>query len=146
MSDSEFVVICFGNPEFGDDRLGYEVSQILESKFNTVHLLSPSLDVVFYLEKVSKVAFVDAFKIGGKPGTVYEVDISEIPETYKISTHSKNLKEIVEIASYSFGKNYTAKLFGIEGENFVPSRTLSKAVKVSIPALIERINIFYNSP
>ncbi len=143
------IVIGIGNPNFGDDGVGFWVVKALEGEVKAVHLLSPSINLLKYLIGHKRAVIVDGVKTGRKPGEIVEffLEADMNREYYGGLTHSLSLEETITLGylTYSNRMPELIKFIGVEVDSIDRlDHSLSEPVNKAIPEVIRRIKEFLN--
>ena len=142
------LVIGYGNPLRGDDRLGWVVAERLarlpeiagnpEVEIVTCHQLTPEL-----AEPVSAarlVVFVDANATGGAGSCIWESVLPEAPGPNALGHHFTPSR-VLAYARAIFGNVPRALVASVGVESFEAGEKLSPAVEAAIPELVEGIRV-----
>ncbi|SMO66294.1 hydrogenase maturation protease [Balnearium lithotrophicum] len=140
------LLIGFGNPNFSDDGFGYYVVESLREEFPSLHFLAPTSDLINKILKKEKVVFVDAVKLGKKPGEIIFFKLSS--ENLKVNnskSHTLSLNSVLKLGYELFRDEMSMEIYfiGVEAENINTfKKGLSERVKRSLPevkGIIRRI-------
>jgi len=141
------LVVGIGNPNFGDDGIGYRIVKLLEGEFPVLHFLSPSLEILNYIAGYEKVVIVDGVILGGTPGTI--MDFLILPcngkERFGGGTHTLSIEEIFSVGYETFPKEMPkeVRFIGVEVKSMKPfNRGISQPVERAIPEILKRIRKF----
>ncbi|RLJ08520.1 MAG: hypothetical protein DRP12_00360 [Candidatus Aenigmatarchaeota archaeon] len=98
-------VVALGNPDKGDDGIGFYVLKKLRERKSKKLLLDAEVpeNVLHKLrgKKIERLYILDAGDFSGKPG---EIRITrDPPDAFSVSTHSTNLKTYVNYLKNSLG-------------------------------------------
>ena len=140
------LIIGYGNPLRGDDRLGWIAVERLEQipelardpsvEFVTCHQLTPEL-----AESVSQVdtaIFIDA-AAEGTPGTVRCDSLTVDASQSDALGHHFTPMRVLSYAKAIFGHAPNALVLSVTAKQFDLGEPLSPAVEAAIPAVIERV-------
>jgi hydrogenase maturation protease len=108
------LVLCFGNPDRGDDAAGALVAQQLN-----LPVCEPA--AILDLSASAHVILVDTVVTGSAPGTIHMWDASARPlarEPFRCSTHALGVAEAVELARALGRLPERVTIYGIEGSRF----------------------------
>ncbi|MCE5308130.1 MAG: hydrogenase maturation protease [Acidobacteriales bacterium] len=108
------VILCFGNPDRGDDAAGALVARELN-----LPVSEPA--AILDLDPHAHVILVDAVVTGSAPGTIHTWDARALPlprETFRCSTHALGVAEAVEMARALGRLPASMTIYGIEGAQF----------------------------
>jgi len=140
---SRKLVIGYGNPLRGDDRLGWEVAGRLAASIAddsvaimAVHQLTPEL-----AEPVSQaevVIFVDA-SYEGKPGTWRCDEVEPAPATTDPLGHHFSISGLLAYARVVFSSKPEAFVISVAAESFECRDALSPAVELALPQIVRYI-------
>ncbi len=132
----EVVVIGVGNPERGDDGVGWEVVSRLEGVLppgvRTVR--TSGADPASLMEAwrgAGSAVLVDAMVSGVEPGTVARFDAGAAPlpsGTRLVSTHALGAQAAIELARALEALPGRLCVIGVEAASFEPGSGLSRAV------------------
>jgi hydrogenase maturation protease len=137
------LVIGYGNPLRGDDRLGWEIAGRLAAGVTdesvtimSVHQLTPEL-----AEPVSKadtVIFVDA-SYDGSPGTWKCEEIEPALAATDPLGHHFTIPGLLAYARAIFSGNPKAYVVSVSAESFECREALSPSVEVALPQIVRYI-------
>ena len=140
-------IIGVGNRAAGDDSIGMRVLDALrqaELPPNVVlveaGLAGPGL--VSQMEEYAKVVLVDAVNMGLSPGTVrtFTPDaVKSVKPVDRLSLHSCDLLEIIELASRLGVGPEEVVIVGIQPEPMASGRDVSEEVLTAIPTAVEHV-------
>jgi hydrogenase maturation protease len=143
------LLIGFGNPNFSDDGFGYYVVKSLREEFPSLHFLAPTSDLIEKILNKDRVVFVDAVKLGKKPGEIILFKLS--PENIKVNnsrSHTLSLDSVLKLGYELFRDKMPMEIYfiGVEAENINTFRKrLSERVKRSLPEVKEIIRRIFSS-
>ena len=139
-------VVGFGNPYMGDDSVGIRVIDSLNSLFNHprvkfYRLFNDFLNLIEIFETSEVVIIVDAVKGGKEEGTIYTFEGAEelIYGTTGISTHTLNLREVVDMYKTLRGRLPFIYIVGIEPSSLEGINYISEKVEGKIPLLVNTV-------
>ncbi len=145
----KIAIVGCGNPIRGDDGVGPRMIRKLwelglPPNIKLVDGGTSGIDVIFHIQNMDKVIFVDACFTGEKAGTIYEVpvkEIEELPPLEEANLHSIKWFHAVAISKYMIKDQLPEdiKVYLIEGKNFNIGEDLSDEVENSMNYLINRI-------
>ena len=137
------LVIGYGNPLRGDDRLGWEIAGRLSAgiadesvEIMAVHQLTPEL-----AEPVSKadmVIFVDA-SCEGKPGTWKCDKVEPAPATADPLGHHFSISGLLAYARAIYSASPEAFVVSVAAETFECRDALSPSVELALPKIVRYI-------
>lgn len=107
-------ILCFGNPDRGDDAAGVFVARELN-----LPVSEPA--AVLDLDPHTRAILVDAVVTGSAPGTIHSWDANALPlprGTFRCSTHALGVAEAVEMARALGRLPASITIYGIEGAQF----------------------------
>jgi len=141
------LVVGIGNPNFGDDGIGYRIVEMLEGEFPVLHFLSPSFEILHHVAGYERVAIVDGVAFGKSPGTV--VDFPILPQSRKErfggGTHALSIEEIFFVGYETFPEKMPreVRLIGVEVKTMRPfSKEISQPVEKAIPEVLKKVREF----
>lgn len=142
------ILVCgIGNPMLKDDRAGIEVAEKIEASG-----LNVDVEIIYgvgfeVLDKVldyDKVFVVDAAKLGGEPGTVYEVKVDDIfSEHFLATSHAVTLGSTLKAGYELFADQMPEELdiYLIEAEDYFEfTMQCTPRVVVAIDEVVDRIS------
>lgn len=143
------LVIGYGNPLCGDDGIGpYVVEQLADAAMqrptDTEYLMLRQLtpELAETMSHTDTVIFVDAAD-GGAPGCIicHEFKAAATsPETAPGAfTHNVKVATLLENTRFLYGRQPTAYLYTISGENFNLGDSFSPAVESALPSLFDQL-------
>jgi hydrogenase maturation protease len=139
------IVIGLGNPDRGDDAVGFLVArQVAAERLDVLALEfddpSEALDA---WDSDDTVIVTDAISSGGRPGEVHVVDVAEqkLPSGNWSAggTHALGLAAVVELARSLDLLPRRLVVVGVEAGQFDHGAPLSEAVKAAIPSATEAV-------
>ena len=136
------VIIGVGNILAGDDGVGSRTAQLLENTarpagVRVLDLGTLGPGALAYLDAHEAVVFMDAVRGGGPPGTLYRIDLDELPEpTHAVlSVHDLGVHELLREARL-LQRPLRGVLLGVEPACITPGeQLLSPAVAAAVPLL-----------
>ncbi len=141
------LIICVGNPQRGDDGVGWAVADALTNRLPPhVHLMrvrGETTDLLDAWSGATHVVLVDAILSQFAPvGTIYRFDAiaEELPrDIFCCSTHGWGVAEAVALGRVLGRLPQKLTIYGVEGHDFRHGVALSTRVAQAIPELVERI-------
>ncbi|RUM91358.1 MAG: hypothetical protein DSZ26_00760 [Thermovibrio sp.] len=146
------LLIGFGNPNFSDDGLGYYIVESLREEFPSLHFLAPTSDLIGKILNKDRVVFVDAVKLGKKPGEIILFKLSPENQNLNINSsksHSLSLNSVLKLSYELFRDEMPKEIYfvGVEAEDISTfRRELSERVKRSLPEVLKLIRMILTSP
>jgi len=137
---AEVGIIGVGNLLLKDEGIGVQVVQALEKQgIEGVKLIDggTSPDFPFLVQGLRKLLVVDAVRLGGQPGTVYRVPLSELelePEA-KLSLHEVGLIENLKLAQ-TLGGPSEVTIIGVEPAEIGWGLGLSPVLREKFPRIL----------
>ena len=145
-SMSRILIIGYGNPLRGDDRLGWFAAERLEQlpelvedrtiEIITCHQLTPELAEA--VSQVKLVIFIDA-AAQGTPGTVKCESLNTDPTQPDTLGHHFTPARVLAYAHAIFGGTPRAVVVSVAVESFELGEQLSQAVEAALPTVVERV-------
>ena len=149
--NKEILVLGCGNFQFGDDGFGpavvdyFKENYEIPSKAAVINAGLSVREILFSIvlndERPKKIIIVDAVDVGKRPGEIFELDVSEIPQI-KIDDFSMHqlptsnlLRELKDMC------NVEVRIFSAQIQ-YIPedvSPGLSEVIVNSIPSVCEKI-------
>lgn len=148
---SKILVLGVGNLILSDEGVGVHLVRRLqqESLPPTVEIQdggTQGLELLGYMDNVSKLIIVDCIKAGAEPGSIFRFEpdaVDVIPKQYKISFHDLGIYDFLRLASAMDVLPPTI-IFGIEPERICWGEELSPPVEAKMDMLktfvLEEIN------
>jgi hydrogenase maturation protease len=140
------IVIGLGHPARHDDALGLDTIDRLEPRLHGIALAkrctSEGTELLDLWQGGDLVVVVDAVRSGAEPGTVFclEVDDLPLPPPFRASsTHGISLADVVALARSLDRLPRRLVIYGIEGERFEPGIGLSDRVAPAVASVVERV-------
>jgi hydrogenase maturation protease len=134
------LVIGYGNPLRGDDRLGWEIAGRLAAniaddsvEIMAVHQLTPELAEP--VSKVDMVIFVDA-SYEGTPGTWRCDEVAPAPATTGPLGHHFSISGLLAYAQAVFSSQPKAFVVSVAAETFECRDALSPSVELALPQIV----------
>lgn len=121
------LVVCIGNYYGSDDGVGVHVFRRLPYAGlpETVLVREVGLAGLALLDEIagaSAVILVDAVRFGGRPGTVYRLDATQLRQPLRspLSAHEIGLAEVLAVGREMLGNRMPGEmvLIGVEGAEF----------------------------
>lgn len=136
IKEEEVLIVGLGKKFRGDDYLGHYVISLLKEE------LSPKITfcrieddysrIIPYLENKKLLIIIDAVSSHREEGYIHSFSFSSVNwENAFSSTHSLNLKSILEMAKVIYGYLPRVVLYGVEVKNITPGEGLSEIIKKS---------------
>lgn len=143
------LVIGYGNPLRGDDRLGHHIAALLEAdtlcpaRILTAHQLTPEL--VEAVRMAARVVFVDA-RCGDAPGTVTLQRVKPAEDAPGSFTHHVTPETLLAAARAWYGAAPACYLLSVTGAHFELSETLSPVALDAVPTALDMIHDLLLTP
>jgi hydrogenase maturation protease len=139
------LVIGLGNPLMGDDGLGLAALDRLRENWRVppmVGLLDGGtwgLNLLPSIESAGQVLFLDAVRVGGKPGLLVRVERPELPRTMgiKLSPHQIDLREVLAVLELRGTAPGTMLCLGLEPASVELRAGLSPDVAGRLDELVD---------
>jgi hydrogenase maturation protease len=135
MADGRRLILGIGNPERGDDAIGYEVVRLLRGRlpaeFEALQCPGEATAIVQELEDADVAVLVDATVSGAPPGTVHRFDVTGqvLPSRLaEVSSHGFGLAQAIELARALGSLPRRCIVYAIEAAQLEPSAALSAEV------------------
>ena len=137
-------VLGLGNTLLGDDAVGPRVVTELAAEHDfpahvqVLDLGTPGLDLTPYLLDVDAVLFVDAVRLGARPGTVRLLpreDILDARLSPRVSPHDPGVQQALQIVELQRDLHLDAAVLGVEPHDLTLGAPLSPPVAAAVPAL-----------
>ena len=127
MSDGRRLIIGIGNPERGDDAVGWEVVRLLRGRLpagvGLVHHAGEATAILTDLEGADAAFLVDAAASGAEPGRLRRFDVAggALPSGLaELSSHGFGLAQAIELARALGSLPRRCIVYAIEGHRFEP--------------------------
>lgn len=140
------LVAAVGNPDRGDDGVGWAVARRLCGRApDGVRVLESGGDVLSLIQQwegFGVVIFVDAAAAQGQPGRIHRFDLAAqpLPAAFaRTSTHALGIAEAVELARQLGRLPAQAVAYLIEGQTFAVGAPLSPGVAAAVETAATRI-------
>lgn len=142
----KILILGLGNELLSDDAVGILAARALKERLkDKADIVESSLSGMALLELFigyERAIIIDAMKTGRRaPGTIYELDPSDLGTVAAPSPHYAGLPELLAMAKtlkLDFPKEI--KIFALEVENpYTIGGTLSKPVKEALEDFVQRI-------
>jgi hydrogenase maturation protease len=126
-------LIGIGNPDRGDDAVGWEVAGRVTS-WEVSRLTAGSLSLIDLWSDEDDVVIVDAMKSGVAPGTVVRIDAinDRLPKGTFASTHAFGPAAVVELARTMGRLPRSLIVYGIEAGQVEHGSPLTPAVATAM--------------
>ncbi|MBN1683605.1 hydrogenase maturation protease [Candidatus Bathyarchaeota archaeon] len=139
------LVIGIGNILRTDDGVGLhtlkKIKKILPD-FDTVDVGLGSIEILDHIQGYDLIFIIDAIETGGKPGTVYKIDLSknQVPPEINYS-HGIDIVTTLKLGQLFVDKLPKIILLAVEAEDVLTfSEELTPKVKKAIKEIIKEIN------
>ncbi|MBT8240904.1 MAG: hydrogenase maturation protease, partial [Acidimicrobiia bacterium] len=142
------LIVGVGNPSRGDDAVGPLVIESFRHRLGsgsgqiaTKVLTGDLVDLVLSWRSDQDVVVVDAMMGGAPPGTIVETDgFDHLPlPRGAISSHGVGITEAVNLARLLDRLPRSLTIIGVEAGSFGHFEPPSRAVKASIPEVVDRL-------
>lgn len=141
------LVLGIGNTIMSDDGAGPRVVQRLRDEYrfpSGVSLLEGGtlgLDLLPWLEGISRLLIVDALETGKLPGTIVRLSGDEIPSAFRtrLSPHQVGLQDLLAVAAFQGFNPEEMVLWGIQPASIEPGTELTEAVATQVDMLVENV-------
>ncbi len=127
---AEILIIGYGNPQRGDDGVGYLAAERLDGM--AVQQLTPEL--MEPISQAASVIFIDA-RAGGRPGAIEERTVFPAPFSGAF-THHATPEALLGGARELYGRCPPATLITIAGSDFQMGHALSEPVQLALKTLL----------
>jgi len=142
---SRIVVLGVGNTILSDEGLGVRAVESLRDMYDTpkeVEFIDGGtlgIDLMYYLEGVSKLLILDAVSGGEEPGTLYKLKGDEVKGYFrrKVSMHELGIQEVLALMDVMEKPVEEIVVLGIEPSSIELGTELSPVVQERIPELIK---------
>ncbi|MCS7121689.1 MAG: HyaD/HybD family hydrogenase maturation endopeptidase [Archaeoglobaceae archaeon] len=153
----KIAVVGVGNLLLGDEGFGVHVLNRLKSlplpeNVEIYEYGVAGLKILRVFDEADKVIFIDAIKLGKKPGTIYVLsmnfdDESAVDRIVKMqSLHDLDLTTTLSIAKLAgFKVPREIVVLGVEPKEIEPKIGLSKEVEEALPKVVEILLNIFNS-
>ena len=144
----DIAVVGIGNILLSDDGVGVLVLNELKSRYEklpgNVELIdggTMGLDLLPFIEGKARVIFIDAVDFKAEPGTVGELNNSEIPHYFssKLSVHQIALPDMIAAGQLLGTIPEEMCLIGIQPETIETGYGLSPEIQRQVDTLIEKV-------
>ncbi|MCD6069953.1 MAG: hydrogenase maturation protease [Microvirga sp.] len=132
MADQRRLIVGIGNPDRGDDAIGFEVIRLLcgrlPSGVNVLHHAGEATTILNCLQGADVAFLVDAAVSGAEPGTVRRFDAAghALPSGLaELSSHGLGLAQALELARALGSMPRRCVVYAVEGHRFEPGTPLS---------------------
>lgn len=146
-SVAKTLVLGIGNILLKDEGLGVRAVERLHERYRLpdgVEALDGGvrgMDLLPFLEGVSRLLIVDAVQAGNEPGTLLRLADADIPSyiSPKVSPHQEGLADILWAAAATGLTPDEVVLWGMEPAELAVGLELSAAVAARLDALVEKV-------
>jgi hydrogenase maturation protease len=153
--ESKVLILGLGNMLLKDEGIGVHVAQRLQeqslpSSIEVIDGGTASLDVLLPARNAEKLVVIDAMRAGGKPGTIYKIQlkaegIDKLPEIFswqessKISLHQIGLVDALAAADRMNCAPKQIIIIGVEPAELDYGLELTNEVSRKVPEIIEMV-------
>ena len=142
------IVICIGNPVLTDDSVGLKVASAVRERLQgrtaaaAAELHSGGLRLMETMAGYDRAILIDAIVTGGSPGTIYALDLDDLPNTRNAhSTHDGTLAVALELGRLA-GPELPGeiRIWAVEAgdvESF--GEGLTSAVEQAVPRVVDYV-------
>jgi len=141
----KILIAGIGNLLCRDEGIGVHVIQEMKNMklpghIDLLDMGTSTIDLISYLEGVSKLIVIDAMKAGGTPGTIYKCRPEDLlpEEEGPVSLHEIGLLESLNMAQ-KMGMKINTVIIGVEPKLLDWGMELTEEVKIKIPNIIEAV-------
>ena len=143
------LVIGLGNPILGDDAVGCRVAQMVEEtlaargkhEVDVEQFYRGGIALMERLVDYDRALIIDSIQgLGGEPGSLYSMELQDLPTLTADSPHDTSLKAAIELGR-KLGAHLpeTIDILAVEIRTTMEfSETLSAPVESSIPEMVKR--------
>lgn len=146
------LVVCFGNPQRGDDAFGPVVAEVLKARAafgaEVTVMRDDALALLDAWGGHEHVVVVDAISIDRAPGTLLHFDVSDVAvpaEFGASSTHTLGPAGAIEIARALGELPARVEILAAVGDDFEHGRPLSPPLEAAVERAVERIVSLFES-
>ena len=144
-AEPDVLVLGLGNILLRDEGIGVRAVERLQTEYrlsSRVRALdggTMGLDLLPYLEGISRLLILDALRVGGTPGSLARLVDEEIPRALalKLSIHQVGLEELLAAARFQDTLPERFTLLGLEPASIDWGLDLSSPVAAGMDALVE---------
>jgi len=140
------LVVGLGHPARHDDAFGLEVADRLArdlgGRCDVRRCPSDGTELLDLWGGRDLVVVIDAVSAGGAPGSIYRLEVGDlpIPPPFRgTSTHGFSIAEVIALARSLDRLPRRLVLFGVEGASFAPGLGLSPSVTPAVEAVARRV-------
>jgi hydrogenase maturation protease len=145
---SERLVLCIGNPDRGDDGVGWLVADRLRAQgvpagMRVETLAGGAAELIAAFEGEDDVVLVDAACSGAPAGTVHVADCAmdeALPTAATGSSHGLGVAEAIALARALGCLPRRCVVYAIEGRDFAPGGAVAGAAAAAADATAARIS------
>ncbi|MDI6785725.1 MAG: HyaD/HybD family hydrogenase maturation endopeptidase [bacterium] len=142
----KIVIVGIGNILLTDEGIGVHVISELKkeeipSYIEIIDAGTATIDLIDSICDVDKLILIDAVKGGGKAGSIYKFDPSDIEFEKEVvsSLHQVGLIEVLNIAQKLGRRPKDVVVIGVEPKEIRWGLELSKEIKEKIPEIIKLV-------
>jgi hydrogenase maturation protease len=146
-STPDTLVLGIGNLIMTDDGVGIRVIHLLQERYtfpDSVLVMDGGtlgLDLLHYLEGITRLLVVDAVETGGPPGTLVRLTGDEINIAFrtKLSPHQMGLQDLLLVAELQGFAPEEMVLLGVQPGEIGMGTELTPAVAAQVEPLVELV-------
>ncbi|MGF1666500.1 MAG: hydrogenase maturation protease [Acidimicrobiia bacterium] len=132
------LVIGVGNPDRGDDGVGWRVIELLADEMPTVRCRGDAVELIEAWADTPEVIVVDAMSSGAPAGTIVIGAAETVPDS-PTSSHGFGLAQAMALAGALGSLPADLTVVGIEGGSYDHGSPLSAAVEEAALSVAARI-------
>lgn len=144
------LVLGLGNEILGDDAIGIivarELSKYLDKSIDIKETFLSGLELLDIITGYDIVFIIDSIKTNDPPGTLYELDIKNLPKALPLSPHYTGVPELIAIATaigYKMPKRIKILAINVK-DPYTIREGISYELKEKLPKIIRKIIMIIN--
>jgi hydrogenase maturation protease len=132
------LLIGYGNPLRGDDRLGWYLAEIFEHRGQVIICTQLTPELAEPMSRAEQVIFIDA-RVGDTAGEVISEKVVPLP-TSGAFTHHVTPASLLAASHELYGALPPALLISVTGVSFEYGRDFSPSIQIRLPEITKHVD------
>ena len=135
----KIAVIALGNTLRKDDAVGIVLRKRLGKMIEIIDGGTGALKLIDVLPRYDRIIFLDAIDFGGAPGDLEIFDLEDVDGENLFSTHSFDIKKLVELSKILCDKPREVVIVGIQPKDMSYGLDLSQEIRNKLDKISEKM-------
>jgi len=135
----KIAVIALGNTLRKDDAVGIVLRKKLGKRIEIIDGGTGALKLIDVLSRYDRIILLDAIDFGGAPGDLKIFDLEDVDGENLFSTHSFDIKKLVELSKILYDKPREVVIVGIQPKDMSYGLDLSQEIRNKMDKISEKM-------